>query len=54
MTMRLRNEEREVIQAMRASERAYHAIHQYAIKFAGDRQTVTTQELGDAYEEAYE
>lgn len=45
--------EREVIRAMRASERAHEAIHQYAVKFEGDDQSFTVREWSDDYGEEY-
>lgn len=51
--MELTEEEREVVGAMRASERAFKAIHQYAIKFEGDRQALTTADMAEDYRESY-
>lgn len=52
--MELTAKEREVIHAMRASERAHTAIYNYATKFEGDEQAFTVQELSQEYEDAYD
>lgn len=51
---RLTDKEREVIRAMRASERAHRAIYRYAVGFAGDDQAMTVREWTAEYEEGYE
>lgn len=51
--MRLSEREREVVAAMRASDRAEGAIYNYATKFAGDRQAISTETMTDAYDRRY-
>lgn len=50
----LTDKEVAVVQAMRASPRARDAIHNYATSFAGDDQAVTTEQMADDYETAYD
>lgn len=52
--MKLSDKEREVIAAMRNSERAFKAIHQYAIKFEGDQQAMTPASLSEEYQRSYD
>lgn len=46
----LSKREREVIEAMRASDRAEAAIYNYATSFAGDEQALDTKRLTGEYE----
>lgn len=46
--------ERDVIAAMRASDRAEQAIYNYATTFAGADQAISTERLTGDYEQSYE
>lgn len=52
--MQLTDAEREVIHAMRASDRAQQAIYRYATNFSGDDQAIGSAEWTDEYERSYE
>lgn len=49
----LTEREREVIEAMRVSERAERAIYNYADKFHGDKQALDTKRMTGEYGKSY-